>query len=68
MGDHVLFPKPTDPNQPEQALLLPPSLQDWLPEDHLAYFVSDVLDEADLSAIAAVYEDKERRQPPYHPR
>ena len=28
---------------PEQDLLLPPSLGDWLPEDHLAYFVSDVV-------------------------
>ena len=27
---------------PEQKLLLPPSLQDWLPESHLVYFVSDV--------------------------
>jgi hypothetical protein len=27
---------------PEQDFLLPPSLRDWLPEDHLAYFVSDV--------------------------
>ena len=27
---------------PEQDFLLPPSLGDWLPEDHLAYFVSDV--------------------------
>jgi len=56
------------PYQPEQALLLPPSLQDWLPEDHLAYFVSEVVEEADLSAIEAVYEDEERGQPPYHPR
>ena len=30
--------------QPEQDLLLPPSLRDWLPEDHLVYFVSDVVD------------------------
>jgi hypothetical protein len=32
-------------------LLLPPSLRDWLPEGHLAYYVSDVVDQLDLSAI-----------------
>src|SRR5271167_462280 len=35
---------------PEQDFLLPPSLGDWLPEDHLAYFVSDVVEQLDLSA------------------
>ena len=53
---------------PEQKLLLPPSLQDWLPENHLAYFVSDVVDQLDLSAIESVYEKEWRGQPPYHPR
>ncbi len=53
---------------PEQDLLLPPSLRDWLPEDHLAYFVSDVVDQLDLSAIESVYEGDDRGQPPYHPR
>ena len=53
---------------PEQDFVLPPSLRDWLPEDHLAYFVSDVVDELDLSAIESVYEKEERGQPPYHPR
>jgi transposase len=53
---------------PEQDLLLPPSLQDWLPEDHLAYFVSDVVEQLDLSAIESVYEEEDRGQPPYHPR
>jgi transposase len=52
---------------PEQDLLLPPSLREWLPEDHLAYFVSDLIDALDLSAITAVYEDEERGYPPYHP-
>jgi len=55
------------PYVPEQALLLPPSLRDWLPEDHLAYFVSDLIDQLDLSAITRVYEDEERGYPPYHP-
>src|ERR671918_279777 len=52
---------------PEQDLLLPPSLRDWLPENHLAYFVSDLIDQLDLSAITAAYEDDERGYPPYHP-
>ncbi len=54
--------------EPDQLLLMPPSLQDWLPEDHLAYFVSDLVDDLDLLEIESVYEDEERGQPPYHPR
>jgi transposase len=53
---------------PEQDLLLPPSLREWLPENHLVYFVSDVVDELDLSAMYAVYEKEKRGQPPYDPR
>ena len=53
---------------PEQSLLLPPSLREWLPDGHLAYFVSDVVDQLDLAAIESVYEEDERGQPPYHPR
>jgi len=34
--------------EPDQDYLLPPSLRDWLPENHLAYFVSDVIDNVDL--------------------
>ncbi len=60
--------KPYKPYQPEQDLLLPPSLKDWLPEKHLAYFVSEVVDELDPSGIYAVYEKDTRGQPPYDPR
>jgi hypothetical protein len=35
-------------------------LRDWLPEDHLAFFVSDLIDQLDLSAITTVYDDEER--------
>jgi transposase len=55
------------PYVPEQDLLLPPSLRDWLPEDHLAYFVSDLVDHLNLSAILTVYEEEDRGYPPYHP-
>src|SRR6266478_2803477 len=53
---------------PEQELLLPPSLREWLPEHHLVYFVSDVVDQLDLSGMYAVYEKEKRGQPPYDPR
>jgi transposase len=62
------MPKGYRPYLPEQDLLLPPSLRDWLPEGHLAYYVSDVVDQLDLSAIHAVYEQELRGQPPYDPR
>lgn len=52
---------------PEQDFLLPPSPRDWLPDDHLAYFVSELVDELDLSAIVRPYEAEDRGYPPYHP-
>jgi len=56
------------PYAPNQLLLLPPSLQDWLPEGHLALFISDVVDAMDLTPIVAKYETGDGRgQPPYHP-
>ena len=55
------------PYDPEQQLLLLVALQEWLPQDHLAYFISDVVDQLDLSAITGRYEEQ-RGGPPYHPR
>jgi transposase len=53
---------------PEQQLLLPPDLREWLPEGHLALFISEVVDELDLSAIVRHYESGDGRgRPPYHP-
>ena len=54
------------PYLPEQTLLLPPALEDWLPENHLARFISDVVDSLDLSEIEGTYTE-ERGFPPYHP-
>lgn len=34
----------------DQALPLPPSLHDWLPEEHLARFIADVIEELDLGS------------------
>jgi transposase len=56
------------PYFPDEELLLPPSLREWMPEDHLAYFVSDVVDQLDLSAMDEVYGSEKRGQPPYNPR
>jgi transposase len=61
------MPKGYRPYLPDQDLLLPPSLRDWLPEDHLVYFVSDVVDQLDLSKIHAAYGEERRGQPPYDP-
>jgi len=52
---------------PDQLLLLPPNLREWLPENHLAYFINDIVDELDLSEITLSYEGEERGYPPYHP-
>src|SRR3989442_12879303 len=41
----------------DQDLLLPPSLKDWLPDDHLAWFVLDAVDELDLSDFYADYRE-----------
>ena len=56
------------PYDPEQQLLLPAALQEWLPQDHLAYFMSDVADQLDLAEITERYEQETRGGPPYHPR
>jgi transposase len=55
------------PYEPNQSLLLPPSLKEWLPEGHLVYFVSDVVDELDLTEIYESYEKEGRGYPPYEP-
>ena len=56
------------PYDPDQQLLLPAAIQEWLPDDHLAYFISDVVDQLDLSEVSARYEGERRGGPPYHPR
>ncbi len=55
------------PYDPDQLLLLPASLKEWLAEDHLAYFVSDAVDALDLKAFEARYEGDGRRRQPFHP-
>jgi transposase len=51
----------------DQQFLMPPSLRDWLSEDHLAWFVADVVDALDLSAFYASYRDDGRGGATYDP-
>lgn len=49
-------------------MLLSPSIQDWLPENHLARFIADVTEQLDLSKILREYERRDGRgQAGYHP-
>lgn len=52
---------------PEQLQLLPSALQDWLPQGHLAYFISDTVDSLNLSAFHARYAEGGPRNQPFHP-
>jgi transposase len=56
------------PYEPDQMLLLPPALQDWLPAGHVIFFLSDLVDHLDITTITSVYEQESRGYPPYHPR
>src|SRR5690606_32457289 len=55
------------PYLPGQQFLVPPALQDWLPEGHLAYFINDAVDALDLSAFHARYTTGRPRNQPFHP-
>jgi transposase len=51
----------------EQEYLLPPSLEEWLPEGHLARFVAEVCSGLDVSAVFRSYEGDGRGLAAYHP-
>jgi transposase len=55
------------PYEPQQMLLLPEAIQDWLPEGHLAHFIGDTVDTLDLSAFHARYDKDGPRNQPFHP-
>jgi transposase len=56
------------PWNPTQPYLLPPSPTEWLPEDHLAYFVLETVGELDLNAIESRLQEREPRgERPYDP-
>ena len=52
---------------PNQILLMPPSLSDWVAEDHPVHFFNDMIETFDLSAIYESYQES-RGYPPYDPR
>lgn len=56
------------PYDPDQMLLLPPSLKEWLSEGHLAYFVSELVEGLDLSEILKSYGGPARGTVPYNPK
>jgi len=65
----MIKPKSFRPWNPEQTLLLPPSPVDWLPENHLVFFLLDLAAELDLEAIHTVYRQKDSRgEKAYNPR
>jgi transposase len=51
----------------EQALLMPPSLRDWLPDDHPAWFILATAEELDLSAFYAAYRPDGHGRPAHEP-
>jgi transposase len=51
----------------DQLLLLPPAMTDWLPPEHLVYFIRDVVGQIDLSAIYRSYDGSKGGYPAYHP-
>ena len=54
--------------QPDASWLFPPSPRDWLPDDHLVYFLLDVTAQIDVSPIVDAYDSDKGGQPPFHPR
>ena len=52
---------------PDQSYLFPPSPQDWLPKNHLVYFLMDVSDQLDLSVMIESYDSEKGGKPPFHP-
>ena len=53
---------------PQQSLILPPNLDDWLSKDHLARFIDNVVEDIDISSIMDYYEEEMKGGPPYDPR
>jgi transposase len=50
-----------------QTYILPPNPREWLPEGHLAFFISEIVDGLDLSEIYDYYDQAEAGAPPYNP-
>jgi transposase len=52
----------------DQPFLLPPDLRDWLPQDHLAWFILDVVDQLDLAPFYRQHRDDGHGHPAYDPK
>ena len=61
------MPTSYQPYAPDQDLLLPHSLKEWLPPGHLAHYISEAIDALDLSAFFKRYEAGGSRNQPFHP-
>ena len=55
------------PYEPDQNLLLPQSLHEWLPENHLAHYISDTIEALNLQSFYERYEAGGARNQPFHP-
>ncbi len=65
----MVKPKSFRPWNPEQTLLFPPSPVEWLPENHLVFFLLDLAAELDLGEIHSYYRQKDPRgEKAYEPR
>src|ERR671930_1337339 len=55
-------------NDRDQPFLLPPDLHDWLPQEHLAWFILDVVDQLDLAPFYRAHRDDGHGHPAYDPK
>lgn len=53
---------------PRQGYLLPPSIEDWLPEGHLAWFIHDAVEQLEIGDLLDAYRQSGKGKLPYHPR
>ncbi len=67
MQNYISMEKKFKEYQPNQLMLLPPCISDWLPEDHPIHYISELVEDLDLSAIYQNYRGR-RGQPPYEPK
>jgi transposase len=65
-GDEFMAYNYTECNR-DQLYLLPPSMKEWLPEDHLAWFLIDAVGQMDLSAFHAAHRADGKGQKAHHP-
>ena len=66
MPESVMRTKTFRPYDQDTLLVMPPSLRDWVDPDGLAAFISDLVDDLDLTPFMAAH-DEPRGMPPYHP-